>query len=203
MAILLEGADNSGKTTLAKDLKQLNPRLEYFHSGSAPRNEEHEEHCLIQQFSMCGRGHMIIDRATAISQQVYVDDRLFEPKLMMHLDRLIEIGTILVYCRPSTDKLMSFEHFTWRDEESEAYKAHVLANQHKYIDRYDQLMARVPHIHYDFEDELSSAWLRKMIADAPFYQITYHRLRDVMFSGIHVWVNRSTLIDTLICTRTL
>lgn len=180
MSILLEGADNSGKTTLGKDLLQLNPRLKYFHSGSAPRDTQHEAICLEQQWSMCAAG-FIVDRATCISQQVYKDGRLFEDKLMQQIDNLLRIGILIVFCRPSTDKLMSFEKFTWRDEESEAYKQQVIANQHKYIARYDQLMSRVPHLLYDYEDELASGWLRKMLAEASHDKRMYYRLIDVMY----------------------
>lgn len=186
MSILLEGADNSGKTSLAKDLRQLNHRLKYFHSGSAPRDEEHEAHCILQQYEKCSQPDMIVDRATCISQQVY-GGRLFEPKLMQELDKLIRIGTLVVYCRPSTDRLMAFEHFTWRDEEDEAYKQQVIINQHKYISAYDTLMMTVPHIQYDFQDEMSSAWLRKMIAEAPFDEMTYWRLHEVMMKAARVW----------------
>jgi hypothetical protein len=179
MSILLEGADNSGKTTLGKELLQLNAHLEYFHSGSAPLNEEHENLCLQQQFAMCAKPQMIIDRATCISQQVYKDGRLHENKLLMEVDKLLQIGTLIVYCRPSTDKLMSFEKFTWRSEESETYKQHVIANQHKYIERYDQVMHKIPHLLYDYEDELSSGWLRKMLSEVSSSPITYQRLIDV------------------------
>lgn len=182
--IILEGADNSGKTTLGKDLLQQNPRLEYFHSGSAPRDEEHENMCLLQQYEKAIQPHIIVDRVTCISQQVYKKNRLFEPKLMAQLDAILMAGALIVYCRPSTDRLMAVEHFTWRDEETEEYKQQVIANQHQYIEKYDQLMMKVPHITYDFQDEMCSGWLRLMLAKAPYDRITYHRLREVMYNEV-------------------
>jgi len=184
MSILLEGTDNSGKTTLSKDLRQLNPHLQYHHSGSRPSTDEHERLCLEQQHALLAMGNTIVDRATCISEQVYRPDRLFEVKLMQHVDLLLQIGVIIVYCRPSTDKLMSFEKFTWRGEESEDFKQGVLQNQHIYIQRYDELMTRVPHLAYDYEDEMASAWLRKMLAESSFDQLTYLRLHEVMMKAI-------------------
>lgn len=186
MSILLEGADNSGKTTLGKELLQLNPHLQYFLAGSAPSSPQHEVLCIQQQHALAAMPGMVIDRATCISQQVYQEDRLCEVALMNHVDLLIQVGTIIVYCRPSTDKLMSFEKFTWRDEESESHKQKILANQHNYIERYDKIMTIVPHIFYDYEDEMSSAWLRKMLSEAPADKMVYFKLRDVMMrSTLH------------------
>jgi adenylate kinase family enzyme len=185
MSLVLEGADNSGKTTLAKDLRQLNPKLKYFHSGSAPRDADHESMCLLHQYEKCAQPNMIIDRVTCISQQVY-GNRIFEHTLMQELDKLLRIGTIIIYCRPSTDRLMSFEKFTWRDEESEEYKQQVIKNQHEYIDRYDKVMASIPHIMYDFDEETPAAWLRQMFSEAAFDQITFMRLQDVMFNS-NLW----------------
>ena len=178
MSLVLEGADNSGKTTLAKDLRQLNPRLKYLHAGSAPRDEDHEALCMLHQYEKCARPNVIVDRVTCISQQVY-QNKVFDSRYMRELDKLLRIGVLIVYCRPSTDRLMSFEKFTWRDEESEAYKQKVLDNQHEYIHRYDKIMEQVPHIHYDFDEEMPAAWLRKMLADSSYDQMTYMRLHDV------------------------
>ena len=165
MSIILEGPDNAGKTSLAEDLQRLNPNLHYFHSGSAPRDDEHEVHCLQEQWHMASKPNCIVDRITAISQQVYKDGRLFEEKLMMELQKyVLSDPIIIVYCRPSTDTLMQFDKFTWREGESEAYRQHVIANQHKYIERYDLLMQRTPHILYDFKDEIAAGFLRKWLA---------------------------------------
>jgi hypothetical protein len=79
---------------------------------------------------------------------------------------------------------MSFEKFTWRDEETEEHKKKIISKQHIFIERYEKVMTVVPHILYDYEDEMSSAWLRKMLAEAPFEAMTFHRLRDVMLKRI-------------------
>jgi hypothetical protein len=79
---------------------------------------------------------------------------------------------------------MSFEKFTWRDEETEEYKKLVIAKQHHFIRRYDDVMSRIPHITYDYEDEMASGWLRKMLAEFYHSPMTYHRLRDVMLSEV-------------------
>ena len=179
MSILLEGADNSGKTTLAKELLQLNAQLEHFIAGSPPLNMDHERFCIQQQYALACRPHMILDRATCLSQQIYNDGRLFETGLMVELDKLLQIGTLVVFCRPSTDKLMAYEKFTWRSEESEIHKQRIIANRHLYIERYDQIMQKIPHIVYDYEDELASAWLRKMLSEISSSPITYQRLIDI------------------------
>lgn len=167
MAIVLEGPDGAGKTSLARRLQQVAPNLMYYHSGGAPSSDEQENEFIAHQVELAGRSDVVIDRLTCISQQVYRDGRLWEPKLKRGLeDVLMRDHTFIIYCRPSTDHLMSPEKLNWRDVETEEYKQEVIRNQHKFIERYDKLFQTLPHIHYDFSDDFSEV-LFPLIAAAP------------------------------------
>lgn len=154
MRLILEGPDNAGKTTLANTLRQSLPNLLYHHPGGRPADHLEEMLCLDDQLDkMSKHTHILMDRCTAISQQVYSPNKTLQIGRDMNLTDMINAGVTFVYCRPSTDWLMSFENFTWRDGETEEFKKEIIAKQHIYIKRYDELMQWVPHLYYDYRSE--------------------------------------------------
>lgn len=149
MRIILEGPDNSGKTTLARLLSRNG--VVYHHPGGPPENSLTELNCMESQLEMFDQNQRIVmDRCTAISQQVYSPNEELDPLRQQNVDFLRGLDVLFVYCRPSTDKLMSFQDFTWREEESDEFKQRIIDNQHTYIQGYDRIFERVQHVHYDF-----------------------------------------------------
>lgn len=154
MRIILEGPDNAGKTSLANAIKHmLGHQVTYFHPGGKPEDLEAEGLCVEQQLEALDTNWPIImDRCTPISQQVYNPD----PQLVgwrEHMwQRYVDLFPIVIYCRPSTDKLLRVQDLTWREGETEEHKQKIITNQHKYVRRYDELMQRIPNVCYDFED---------------------------------------------------
>jgi adenylate kinase family enzyme len=160
MRVILEGPDNAGKTTLANKLRELG--VEYFHPGGPPKDYSAEVDCMTQQRAKLGvLSNIVMDRVTCISQQVYNHHVGYNEARNLYLNELLAVHPILIYCRPSTDRLMRKQDFTWRDGETEEHKQKIIEGQHLFIGRYDDLMQRTPHIVYNFED--SSA---EMVLDA-------------------------------------
>jgi hypothetical protein len=146
--IILEGPDNSGKTTLA-DVIRVGHK--YFHPGGPPNGPQAEMRCLLDQRELVRRDEsLVMDRCTAISQMVYAPHALFDLGRKTELSKFQALGVIVVYCRPTIDRLMAFENFTWRPEESDEHKQLIIRRQHEFIARYDQIMLDIPHVHYDF-----------------------------------------------------
>lgn len=154
MLIILEGPDNSGKTTLANALRS-NPSVDYWHPGGAPKSLEDEERDMQgQHFKavMHWPEPLIMDRCTAISQQVYnADITRLVPRDEAVRKLLALPDVIVVYCRPSTDRLMRTDTYTWREGEDEAHKQKIITRAHEWINRYDNLMQTIPHISYDYD----------------------------------------------------
>lgn len=166
MRFILEGPDNAGKTTLANSIKHLlGPRVEYYHPGGKPDDLDAEGLCIEQQLeALMTHSNIIMDRCTPISQRVYNPDPQLEGWREHMWERYVALGVTVIYCRPSTDKLLRVQDLTWRDGETDEHKEKIIRNQHTFVQRYDALMQGIPNLSYDFEDKAhSNIILGKMV----------------------------------------
>lgn len=168
MRIILEGPDNAGKTTLANGIKHLlGPRVDYFHPGGKPDDLDAESMCIEEQLEALDNNPAIImDRCTPISQRVYNPDPQLEGWREHMWGRYVALDVTVIYCRPSTDKLLRVQDLTWRADESEEHKQKIITNQHTFVERYDALMQRIPNVCYDYEDQLHAALIFDMAVQA-------------------------------------
>lgn len=142
--IVVEGPDNGGKTSLANRFG-----LPIFTAGPAPRTEAEVTRCIDQQY---GRATLpcVQDRLTLISHQVYPDEGPSE-LLSALLRGFVELqGVVIVYCRPPNRTLMDFSHHSVKSYDTEESLKRIYDNQHRYIERYDDIMSHIPHIEYDW-----------------------------------------------------
>lgn len=156
VTVVLEGPDNSGKTTLAQRLCKV-ARARYFHPGGAPADLQAERACLIDQQQLVDERPVVIDRVTCISQQVYNPDPELDRVRDRHLAILaMNANVFIVYCRPSNEHLTDVANFTWRPEETEEHRQKIVQRAIEWVERYDRLMQRVACVHYDFKDSSAS-----------------------------------------------
>jgi thymidylate kinase len=156
MIFILEGPDNAGKTTLARQWQDaLADKIKYFHPGGKPDNMWAEKNCMDEQLeTVFTQDNIILDRVTAISQQVYNPHATYNVERDAYLQKMLKKPVVIIYCRPSDDRLMRTEDFTWRDEETEEHKQKIIRNQHQFIKNYDNLMQHTPHVTFNHEDSL-------------------------------------------------
>lgn len=167
MRIILEGPDNAGKTTFAHELLKLHPLITYFHPGGKPNDVEAEGVCVEQQLNWLeNHSPILMDRCTPISQRVYNPDPELDQWRDHMWQRYVKIGVVVIYCRPSTDRLLRVQDLTWRDDETEEHKQKIIKGQHSFIERYDALMQTIPNVCYDFEDRAHAEVLLKKTAQA-------------------------------------
>lgn len=144
MAIILEGFDNSGKSTLAKRLG-----LQIIHAGGAPKTDEQLQQYLVDQAKYADQA-VVLDRVSCISHQVYGNNML-NSHLMKHLrDFTCNEKVVLVYCRPPTEVMKNFGNHIIKDHDSMDHLEDIMRNAQTYIDRYDGLMACISHVKYDY-----------------------------------------------------
>ena len=149
MAIILEGPDAAGKSTLARVLAgQFGMR--HIVSGGAPHNRaEVMEYCRMQ-LGHCASRMTVIDRVTPISHPIYNPIYKNDPEVMDFRRQMLASGSLIVYCRPPTETLMRPEKHEWKDYDTEEHKQKILHNQMEYIGRYDEVFREIPHLPYDY-----------------------------------------------------
>ncbi len=147
--IILEGMDNSGKSTLGKKLG-----LTVIHPGAPPKTPEYEMILFDRQLKDAQRRHGIVyDRVTCISQQVY-RRRLFDKWYMEPLTQLLFTpGVVLVYCRPPTELLVDTANHTKAEHDTPEMLKLVEDNAHLFVESYDKLMQNLPHLVYNYTSE--------------------------------------------------
>jgi hypothetical protein len=157
--IILEGMDNSGKSTLGKliGLPIVNP-------GGKPKDEAQENLMMSEQLMLALLGSDVVqDRVTCISQQVY-RGRVGDARYGGFAERMLcGYKVFLIYCRPPTDVIMDFSGHVIKDYEDPADVDRVMRSAHHLITSYDKLMSKLPHIRYDYTNcrtEQFVAWLR-------------------------------------------
>lgn len=144
MAIILEGNDSSGKSFLADRIG-----LPIYRSGGPPLDHGHMIRCLYEQQKAVD-DHMVLDRVTAISQQIYNVPLEVHTKAL-HL-MLTTPKTILIYCRPS-DLDHALSKHEVKSYDTTEHLEHVVKNYHLITEKYDDFMAYYPHIQYDWQNE--------------------------------------------------
>lgn len=173
--IILEGADNSGKSTLADKFSKMGLRVHP--AGPAPKGKQEELDCLRTQYHLASQDGCVLDRVTCISQQIYAD-RMFDKVLSTALMQIMELpSTVLVYCRPPNRVLMDMSTHKVKTYDTEEHLQKIIENQHKYIERYDSLMSTLPAIVYDWTDQsLDVNGFLKTIIDAQLDKQLWTRL---------------------------
>jgi|SaaInlV_100m_DNA_6_1039743.scaffolds.fasta_scaffold00336_29 hypothetical protein len=159
MAIILEGFDNSGKSTLANYLSEK-LKMPIYHPGGPPKDDEAAFKCLLEQQQLASKP-VIIDRVTSISRQCYEPDTLNSHELCVALDKLLSSKrVILVYCRPPNSVLHDWKGHETKDYDSTDHIEFIMDQADSIINNYDKLMTQFAHISYDWTQDADSLdWL--------------------------------------------
>lgn len=150
MAIIIEGPDNSGKTTLCEQLsKKL--MMPVFHAGGPPASNSLALKLCAEQTEFLYQ-NVILDRITPISRQIY-ENRFRDPELNDRLKAMLAVPyCTLIYCRPPNEKLMDMSNHEVKPHDTPEHLAYVLENHHNFIELYDRMMAGIPHVIYDWTE---------------------------------------------------
>lgn len=143
MAIIVEGFDNSGKTTLAESFG-----LEIVRAGPKPKNWREEQRYIEDQQNQA-RCPVVLDRVTCLSQPIYRGSP--DPRYDRALNDLLKTHhCILIYCRPPLETILDFSKHQVKSYDDQKHLDWLKANARIIVDRYDAAMKRIPHMRYDW-----------------------------------------------------
>lgn len=131
--IIIEGMDNSGKTTLCNHLKD---RLDIpIYKGQIPKGRQGM--IQFQMSAMYINQPMIYDRMRVVSEMVYGpiirNENMFAKDGWFYINLLLKIRPLIIYCRPKDEYIYKFG--------SREQMEGVIDNSQKLLERYDQIMS--------------------------------------------------------------
>lgn len=160
MAIIVEGMDNSGKSTLAATFG-----LDVLHPGPRPRNARATMKCLEEQ--LCSsRLPVVMDRVTAISTPAYTGDLGNATFRDYRKAMLATPHCVVIYCRPPIEVIKDFSRHVAVGHDEQRQIEWMIKNADQLIKNYDRLMAGIHHLVYDYTKP--NDWLVKAAFDAVF-----------------------------------
>lgn len=142
--IIIEGMDNSGKSTLANAFG-----LEIVHPGPAPKTKD-QERVFLREQAENARLPIVMDRVTCISQQIY-QKKLFDNEYMEYLSSMLETPhCVLIYCRPPDEIILDHSTHVAKDYDTPEQLEYLKQNGKQFIGSYDKLMYKLTHIRYNY-----------------------------------------------------
>lgn len=149
--VIFEGADASGKSTLAREISKGSGRPLYL-AGGKPKDDAEMWRMIGDQHKALQTGHLV-DRVSSISQQVYREGLYMRRDLMGVVEQLLDEDNVIVFCRPPERIMMDPKYHEWKPYDTDDWKRQILGHQATYIQRYDVLMAKFPCVIYDWTSE--------------------------------------------------
>lgn len=159
--IIVEGCDNTGKTTLVTKLAQ-DLRLISVNNRKRPQSRQESEDYLHALLPLVKSHPTIFDRWQPISEPIYGpicrNTRILPFDAMEAQHRILSDvvhrpGPLVIYCRPKDSTILNFG-----DREQ---MTGVIEHAHTLIQEYDAMMPWLHDkwfrvLHYDFEDSLTT-----------------------------------------------
>lgn len=161
MIIIIEGFDNSGKSTLASRLSEL-LNLEVVHPGGPPKHVAEVITRMAEQEAIFALGHkvdFIYDRVTCISDAAYRQDKSYDKIFGFYQASLISCSHVMViYCRPSDAQLKNFDNHINQAHDTDEIVEHAKSKSDIIISSYDKIINRLTDegmmvLAYNFEGD--------------------------------------------------
>ena len=147
--IILEGPDNSGKTTLANQLSEA-LELPILHSGGPCESRADADNRMNKILS--GNQETIWDRVPCISEPIYGitlrDVNYFYGSGW--LDRLLETRPLIIFCRPPNHIIFEKHELGEHDTPEHIDQLDKDGNKELIVKMYDESMKDMPSVYYDW-----------------------------------------------------
>lgn len=144
MIIVVEGPDNSGKSTLAQELSRK-LGWQVLHSGGPCESKQDYMERIVKIYN----SHRVIwDRHPAVSEYIY-------GPVLRGVYNYIPLNafpreSLVIYCRPPDEVLLDFRTHRKNHRISDEHDQQVEARARDIIKVYDDVMFAIPHHKYDW-----------------------------------------------------
>ena len=161
--IILEGPDNTGKSTLAESLT-LKLDWPVIHPGGKPANQAEELRMILHQLKL-SKEDIIHDRVTCISQPVYnvFRDDAIDLSYRFYLDEMLKNpNCVIVYCRPPKWKILDLATHEAKAHDSPEHLKMITDNAVHILSEYDKMFETIPHVKYDYTVDTIESLLERL-----------------------------------------
>lgn len=161
--IIVEGPDNSGKSTLIKWILKEFPVRELKHGRHGPPRNAFDikirtEIILNEAIRSRYKNGVIVDRFSLIGESIYGPilrgkDLWTEiPQDKIRLEGVLNtLNPFIIYCRPDEETILDMSHHQVKDYDTEEHVLNITKNQKLIIKAYDNYFARTnPHNFYKY-----------------------------------------------------
>lgn len=161
--ILIEGPDNSGKTTLLNKLKKDLKLREYKRPHGAPKTpEDLLRRAILVSFKEANKNY-IMDRHPLIGEVIYGsilrgenkwDYLKDEYKVLneLFLDHINKGKLFLIYCRPPTEVVLNLKTHVVKDYDTKEHLEALANNSEKILREYDKKIEPIANHVYNYTD---------------------------------------------------
>jgi thymidylate kinase len=162
-SIIIEGPNGAGKSTLGKHIAER-LGIGYVHAGPSPGDDMEAFIACIKQYHALTRSRIVLDRCTPISRRIYElpisedHERILDMWCKVLCDR-----AVVVYC--TGEGKFSEKHYYPKGHFEE-----IVSEQQSIRNRYDELMAGIPHLTYNWNTDSYICFMGKLrdaIYDGP------------------------------------
>ncbi len=177
--VIIEGPDGAGKSTLVQALKNADGMIETIHPGKPPENYKTLLKMLNTQLTYRAHATVVYDRVTCISEWVYRPFRItiksdevnecgvYFSLLEAQLALAINLDWIIVYCRPSTQRIID-ECCNFTEHDTDDTMRVVKQNIQQVITAYDAIMDRMKAfgcnvVVYDYEQDDTFEFIKAIL----------------------------------------
>lgn len=164
--IIVEGPDNSGKSTLIQWLKKELPLIEVKHGRHGPpvnsKDIVERTEILIKKSIDYNTKAIIVDRFSLIGESIYgpilrgEDLWVKVPHDKIRLQKALRaLDPFYIYCRPDKSVIMDLKNHQIKDYDTEEHVLNITKNQELIIDAYDNYFTNLSPSHfyrYNYKD---------------------------------------------------
>ena len=179
--IIVEGPDNSGKTTLVKQLHDDLDLISFDHPHGPPKNSDELVSRTANMLMKIRGPRVIADRTPLIGEVIYGsimrDHNMWTEKESYYkmlkdifLKAIKNNMVFLIYCRPPDEKVLNFDTHEVKSYDTLEHLKGLEIHKRKILKAYDELLPSIASATYDYTKEGSYKQLTEKLRKEYFHE---------------------------------